>query len=281
MATPLLGLYAPSDGSDAGTWGSSWNSQGSTYLDNLIAGLTTKSLSSSNVTLSAAEARTQMLRLTGTLLANITIDAGASLWYGIRCVENLTSGAFTVALSNAGTAVIPQGRRCLVFIDSANGPRIIAIAGSGTADPVPAGSKTIWYNTAAPSGWTAVALNDYAIKIVTAGSGGVTSGSVAYSTLYARTATDSYALLTADIPSHQHFTLSAVNGTPAGSSNVSASNYADYSAIAGGTDYQYAMIGTATVATVGLSSATGGGGSHSHNIDMRVNTAAFTLASRD
>jgi len=263
MATPLMGYYAPADGADAGTWGSSWNSQGSTYLDNNFAGLTTKSLSSSNVTLTAAEARNQMLRLTGALLADITIDAGVNLWNGIRCVENLTSGSFSVTLSYNGTCVIPQGRRCLVFLDSSNGPRIVAIAGSSTADPIPSGSTTLWYQATAPAGWTAVALNDYAIKIVTNGSGGVTSGSVAYSTLFARTATDGYTLLVADIPSHTH------SGSIPGGTN-SGQNAANYSgSTIHSTDLSY------------VTNATGGGGPHSHGLDMRVQTAAFVLASRN
>lgn len=266
MATPLLGLYAPATSADVGTWGDNWNNQGSTYLDNLIANITSLSLSSSNTLLTAAQARNQMIRCTGTLLANVSIspDAGV-LWNGIRCVENLTSGSFTITLSNAGgSVVVPQGRRALVFLDTSNGPRIVAIAGSATADPVPTGAKTIWYNAAAPAGWTAVALNDYAIKIVTAGLGGVTSGSVAYSTLFARTATDSHTLTTAQIPSHTHdvkYGLDSFSGGPGpGVNSISSAG---------------AQTGSAAA------TATGGGNGHTHDIDMRVQTAAFTLATKD
>lgn len=263
MSTPLMGYYAPGDGSDAGTWGSSWNSNGSTFIDNNFAGLTTLSLSSSNVTLSAAQARNQMLRLTGTLLSGITIDAGANLWNGIRCVENVTSGNFAVTLSNSGTCVIPQGRRCVVFLDSSNGPRIIAIAGTSTADPIPSGTVMPFYQASVPAGWSAVALNDYAVKIVTNGGGGVVSGSVTYSTLFARTATDGYTLLTADIPSHTH------PFTPTASLIVLSG---------GGSGSGGGVISAGGVGTVG---ATGGGGSHAHGLDMRVQTAAFVLGSRN
>lgn len=281
MATALMGYYAPSDGSDAGTWGSSWNSNGSTFLDNNFAGITSLTLASTAVALTAAQARNQMIRCTGTLLAGVTIspDVGV-LWNGIRCIENLTSGSFALTLSNAGgSVVIPQGRRCVVFLDTSNGPRIVAIAGSATADPVPTGSKTIWYNTAAPSGWTAVAMNDYAIKIVTAGLGGVTSGSVAFSTLFGRTATDAHTLTSAEIPSHQHFQFNATAGS--NTSIITNAQYPYYQAAGGNADYNYTMGGSSTAATLGLSSLVGGGGSHTHDIDMRVLTAAFTLASRD
>lgn len=277
-ATSLMGYEVQVTGSNSGTWGDVLNASVIQFLDQNFAGINSFSLSSSTVTLTASQARNQMSRCTGVLLANIVITPDvAVLWNGIRCVENLTTGSFTVTLTyNAISVVIPQGRRALVFLDSSNGPRIVAIAGSSTADPVPAGSKTLWYNTAAPSGWTAVALNDYAIKIVTTGSGGVTSGSVAYSTLFGRTATDAHTLTTADTPSHQHFTVAnatvAVGTLTSGNSISSGGN--------DGSSFNYTLGGSSS-ATLGLSSLTGSGGSHTHNIDMRVLTAAFTLATRD
>lgn len=256
-----MGYEVQTTGSNSGTWGDVLNDNVIQYIDQNFAGINSFSLSSSNVTLTASQARNQMNRCTGVLLANIVITPDvAVLWNGIRCVENVTSGNFTVTLTyNAVSVVIPQRRRALVFLDSSNGPRIVAIAGSSTADPIPAGSRTLWYNASAPSGWTAVVLNDYAIKIVTNGSGGVTSGSVAYSTLYARTATDPHALTLGEIPAHTHTTNA---GTTLG---INTDNQGQCPRFTAGTE----------------SSSAGSGFSHSHNIDMRVLTAAFVLATRD
>ena len=267
MATPLLGLYTPTTGTDSGLWGDNWNNQGSTYLDNLLANITSLSLSSSNVLLNAGQARNQMIRLSGPLLASVTIspDVGV-LWNGIRSVENLTTGNFTVTFQNAGgSVVIPQGRRCVIFLDTANGPRISGIAGTTAADPVPTGAKTLFYNTAAPAGWTAVALDDYAVKIVNTGGGGVTSGSVAYSVLYARTATDSHALTTPEIPSHTHDVKFTSSGTAASGGAVGA----------------YAPDAAGSNTAAGAAIATGGGNGHTHGMDMRVQTAAFTVCAKD
>lgn len=159
--------------------------------------------------------------------------------------------------------MLPQGRRGILYVNTSNSiaPRIVSIVGSGTADPIPAGSKTIFYNTAAPSGWTAVALNDYAIKIVTTGDGGVTSGSVDYSTLFGRTATDGHTLTLAEIPSHTH----SIARDIASSLSISA----------GGNLTRFTNTGTTNT------DAAGGGDAHTHPIDMRVKTAAFTLCTRD
>lgn len=267
-STALMGYTTPTTGSESGTWGDDLNANLQSFLDVNFAGLTPLSLSSSNVLLTASQARNQMIRCTGALSGAIVIspDSGV-LWNGIRCVENLTTNAFAVTLSNGGgSVVIPQGRRALVFIDAASGPRIVSIAGSSTADPVPSGSVVPFYNNAVPAGYTVVSLNDYALKIVSS-AGGVTSGSVAYSTLFARTSTDSYTLTTPDIPSHTHTTslfLSTLTET-----SSAGHRYTDGTGSAPGSP-----------ATL-TSNATGGGGGHSHNIDMRVNTAALVLGTRN
>lgn len=279
--------------SNSGTWGAGGttgddlNTGVMGLLDTQLATSVSFSVSSTNVELTYAQVQSCRYTFTGTLLANITVSplAGDATTYfnGFYFFSNTTSGNFTITMQNAhGSVVLPQTRRGIVYVNTAASiaPQIVALVGSTNADVIPQNARTIWYETAAPSGWTAVAVNDYAVKIVSTGSGGVLSGSVAYSTLFERTATDAHTLTTADTPSHQHFGFAAANGTVVGGYTITASNYAAASAIAGGSDYQYGMAGTATVATVGLTSAIGSGGSHTHGLDMRVQTAAFTMCSR-
>ena len=274
--TSLRKLSVQAAGSASGTWGAGGvtgddlNTGVMGPIDSGFAGVSTFSLSASNVSLTftaggGGDVQNAYWRFTGTLLANIVVSptAGDATTYfnGFYMFENVTSGNFTITLQNAsGSVVLPQGRRGVIFVNTTNSlaPRIVSLVGSGSADPIGAGSKTLFYNTAAPSGWTAVALNDYAIKIVTAGSGGVTSGSVAYSTLFGRTATDSHTLTANEIPSHTHSYL----GTVAGSGMSAGGSW------------------TPNGQTL-TSGATGGGAGHTHPLDMRVQTAAFSLASRD
>lgn len=232
----------------------------------MLGGITTLSLSSTTPQLlTQTQAQNALLRCTGVLLASIVIspDSGV-LMQGFYYFENLTTGSFTVTFTNsAGSVVLPQGRRGVMWVDTTNGPRVMSSVGSSQTDVIPAGSVMPFYNTAAPTGWTIVSsLNDYALKIVSS-TGGVTSGSVDYSTLFGRTATDSYTLLLADIPSHTH-ALGMVTATSGGQGtmNLGTGNYVPTAFI------------TAT-------NASGGGGGHTHGIDMRVKTASVILATRN
>jgi hypothetical protein len=233
------------------------------YVDTFLGGTTTLSLASSTpINLTQAQCRNAMLRITGTLLASIVVqpDTGVLLT-GFVYWENVTSGSFTVTFTNAGgSVVLPQNRRGIMWVDTTYGPRIVAIAGSTNADPIPTGTVMLFYQNAAPSGWTiSSSLNDYALKIVSS-SGGVTSGSVLYSTLFGRTATDSHTLTVAEIPSHTH-PISPAYPQFSGSVATGAGNNG---VTTGGSATQ----------------ATGGGGGHTHDIDMRVLTASVILATK-
>lgn len=260
MATTYLGLATPTTGSEAGNWGAIVNDEISGYLDDYLAKPLALSLSASNYTLTQDEARCQMIRMTGSLLADVTVTGASVSWNGFRCFQNLTSGSFSITFTNAGGSVaIPQGRNGIVYMDPSNGPRIVSLVGSSTADPVPVGTKWAFYQASSPSGYTQdTSLNDYALRIVSS-TGAGTGGSVNFSTLFARTTTDSHALTQDQIPSHQH-AYGASNPGNFGSGGA-ASIYG------GGNQY--------------LTTATGGGSGHSHDIDMRVKYANFIIASRN
>ncbi len=260
-----------------GTTGVDLNTGLISLVDYALGGISTFTNPSGATSLSftaggGGDVQNALWRWTGTISADTTITAAAgdatTYLNGLYAWSNTTSGSFTLTLTTAnGSVVLPQGRRGVLYVNNVNSvaPFIVSMVGSGTADPIPAASKMMFYNASAPAGWTAVALNDYGIKIVTNGGGAVASGSVAYSTLFARTATDGYTLLTVDIPSHTHtLTTSGTVLTFGGSvANVAVSGGSN----SGGNN--------PTIAN------TGGGGSHSHALDMRVQTAAFVLASRD
>ena len=272
--TPLKGLSVQAAGSNAGTWGAGnpgndLNTGVMGILDNNLAGLLSLSTTSGTVLLSSTQVQNCMIRYTGALVGNVVIspDAGVTTMLGFYCFENLTTNAFTVTVTTGtGSVVLPQSRRGIMFIDGTNAPRIVAIVGSGSADPIPVGTVMLFYQTAAPTGWTiSSSLNDYALKLVSA-TGGVTSGSVNYSTLFGRTATDSTTLTTNQIPAHTHdqddgtayFTLPSTSSTTL--TPGPATLYAD---------------------TARATGSTGGGAGHTHPLDMRVKTAAVILASKN
>ncbi|MGI8426331.1 MAG: DUF2793 domain-containing protein [Actinomycetota bacterium] len=86
-----------------------------------IVGRLSKSVAGgSDVTLSAEEARNQILELTGALTANIDVIVPAAPWKWI--VYNNTTGAFTLTVKTAsGTGVaVTQGKRALLYADGTN-----------------------------------------------------------------------------------------------------------------------------------------------------------------
>lgn len=178
-------------GSNAGTWGAgttnSLNEGVMEVMDANMGGKTVLSLSSTTPQLlSQTQANNGLLRLTGALLANIVIspDAGVTM-SGFFFFENITTGNFTVTFTNAGgSVVLPQSRRGVMWIDTTYGPRILAVGGSGSADPIPVGTTMVFYQTSVPTGWTlSTALNDCAIRLVST-TGGSTGGVTGFTTAF-------------------------------------------------------------------------------------------------
>lgn len=238
------------------------------YVDDNLAGITALSLSSSNVTLSSSQARMCMLRMTGTITANLTITNANN---GVYLAENVTSGNFTINVSDGvnPTLLLPQGRRFIVYRDAANGPRIVSLTSAATPEVIPSGTPMLFYQAAAPTGWTIYsALNDYALSIVSSG-GGTTSGSVNYSTLFGRTAVDASSLTIAQMPPHTHVATSAGTRTGHDPANPGPYFFADSGDVA---DYGPKSI-TTTI--------TGNGNTHTHAVDMRVRTATAIIATRN
>lgn len=127
---------------------------------------------------------------------------------------------------------------------------------------IPAGSVVLFYQAAAPTGWTQVTtLNDYDLRLVS-GTGGTTGGTTAYSTVFTNQTvsttvsgtTGATTLSTSQMPSHNH-------SVPAG--GPSSDNY-------GGGDNP----GNSSAQTTG---AQGGGGSHTHSFSGSGTSSAVTL----
>jgi hypothetical protein len=149
---------------------------------------------------------------------------------------------------------------------------------------IASGTKMLFQQTNAPTGWTKdTTHNNKALRVVsgTASSG----GSVAFTTAFASKSvagTVGNTTLTEDqIPSHRHFVVADAAGT---GTLTNSNQLLDEGTFGNNASYQ--LSGTSTDATIGRSSAVGGGNSHTHSfsgtaIDLAVQYVDMIIATKD
>ncbi|MCU0767748.1 MAG: hypothetical protein MUE39_10345 [Gammaproteobacteria bacterium] len=261
----------------------------------------------------------QVFRVTGTT----TITGIAASWNGRAALLRfdgalqLTHNASNFSLPGAANITTAAGDWAL-FVQTASGvwrcaqyqPAGASLAGgtvtgainfTGTltkngvaVDALPSTTAMMFAQAAAPTGWTKSAThNDKTLRVVS-GSGGGSGGSVAFSTLFARTATDAHTLTEAQLPAHAHDagTYSAASAgahthnVVASSGSLVMSGAGGASAFAAGTgaSNQAATAqsnGAHTHTVSGSSSSVGSGSAHSHNIDMQVQYVDVIIATKN
>lgn len=153
----------------------------------------------------------------------------------------------------------------------------------------PAGTRMSFQQTSAPAGWTkesAAAYNDAAVRIVT-GSVTPTGGSAAFSTTFAsRTPSGTnagHALTAAQLPAHTHFVSNAGAVDPGVALDATNTLVRQRD---GQADNDYTLAGSATTASVGLSSSVGSDSTHTHTftgnaMDFAVKFADMIIAQKD
>ncbi len=115
---------------------------------------------------------------------------------------------------------------------------------------VPSGTKMLFAQSAAPTGWTKdTTHNDKSLRVVS-GTGGGSGGSVAFSTVFGRTAVDASSLSIAQLAAHKHVSFTYSPGNYSGSGSWASDSYAN-----GGSK---------------STDSIGSGSTHSHGLDLRV-----------
>jgi hypothetical protein len=235
-------------------------------FDANLGGIAAISVSNANVTLTTNQDSMLILRVTGTLTGNVQITSACQ---GQKIIENLTTGAFAVTITNGvGTPfTLPQGIAALVIFDSTNGSR------RGNSE-FASGTSTVFYQTNAPVGWTQnTSYSDYAMRIVNGGTPAAHAGSRGASIAFAtQLSVDGHALSVLEMPSHAH--------TDSGHTHPIGPNYGT----AGGATFLAPLQNSLSGATgLGYASIqpTGGGQVHAHTFTLGVNYIDFILASKN
>jgi hypothetical protein len=188
--------------------------------------------------------------VTGTLpVANGGTGRATNTAYAVICGGTTTGGVeqSIASVGTTGQVLTSNGASALPTFQSAGGG-------------FPAGTRMSFQQTSAPTGWTkdtTVAINDSILRLVT---GSVTSGgTTGFSTWNAQTATGATTLSTAQIPSHTHTIQRSMDYGTIVPSTVSDGQGGDPL----------------------TSSATGGGGSHTHSLTQSLKYYDFIIASKD
>lgn len=196
---------------------------------------------------------------------NSPIDGNTYDYQGIRYTYKDTGGGTgywrvltpgTVSIATVGE--INTGINELKYITPSN------FAASKYASVFDQGTKMLFRQSSAPTGWTKETTHDNKALRIVSGSVG-DGGSVDFSTAFGRTSTDGHELSIEEIPSHQHATPTITRTS--------------YDTTGGASGY-----GQDTPSGSGPSVATtyvGGGELHSHSIDLRVKYVDLIIATKD
>ena len=169
---------------------------------------------------------------------------------GDKVELRVTAAGMTDTFNNGGVQSIVAGTG--ISVSSATGNVTVT---STVTSPIPSGSVMLFYQSAAPTGWTQVtSVNDMALRMVS-GTGGTTGGTTAFSTVFA----------------NQTPTISVnVSGLSAGATTLSTTQMPSHLHSLGA---NFGCAGRAAgacpsyvIPTTGNTGSQGGGGSHTHSI---------------
>ena len=131
----------------------------------------------------------------------------------------------------------------------------------------PSGTKMLFYQDTAPTGWTIQNALDDKVVYITKGSvaGGETGGG-AHSTgswTISGLSGASHTLTTSEVPAHTHFTAGDESVASGSALDNTAPMVREYNII---TAAAYSLVKSTLSATIGLTSSSGGGGGHTHTV---------------
>ncbi len=146
----------------------------------------------------------------------------------------------------------------------------------------------LFYNSSAPTGWTANngnPANERALRIVkgNSGSGGsFSSGGVSFTTIFGSSKyTNNHVLTTAQIPAHFHYVFRNQNGgQQQHQSNLTANNYPAWGTGAGNKYETYNIVAANNQPNVGRSQEIGSSQGHSHLMPLNIRYTNMILCTK-
>ena len=298
------GIEKPGSGEQSGTWGDTTNTNFD-IIDRAINGVGSISLSGTTHTLTTSDGAQsdghyKVLYFEGSLTAANTVTISPNDQDKIYFVHNDAGDDVTLTQGTGGNVTIANGQTKIVYADGVGADAKVTDfsssidMSSNTTSGVPAGTKQLFVQTSAPTGWTKDTTNNDGSAIrVTTGTAG-TGGTVDFETAFASQAvagtialsgsTGAHSLTAAQLPSHNHslFTSSYSNGAtgiPSSSQTVAARNQYPYQA--GSEIFSYIMKPGSGSVNSGVSGSTGSGSGHTHGVGSLAATLTGTAIDLD
>lgn len=183
-------------------------------IDKCFGGVLSKNATGSvgTVNLTITEAQNLIVNITGAMTGNaiytLPVNISATgIVAGQWIVYNNTTGNYTVTIapvSGGGSSVVcPQGKRTAIYSDGTN----VALINEAPTPIVPSGTRMLFQQTAAPTGWTKdTANNNKALRVVSGDvvGGGTVDFTTAFSSKSVAGTVGDTTLTVSQIPSHQH-----------------------------------------------------------------------------
>jgi Collagen triple helix repeat (20 copies) len=214
---------------------------------------------------------------------------------------SIATTAFVKAQGYATSASVPVPATAVPVIESGTGAVGASVKYAredhvhpATSVAIPSGTVMLFYQAAAPTGWTKLTTQDDKALRVVSGSGGVAGGTNPFSTVMAQTVTGNTALTAAMLPAITSSGSNTITVYPLGSGtyvypvNV-GSSFGSAAAAAGGafnamtiaapnvgTGAYFSAANTITVTSTGTT-----GSAHNHPVTMAIQYLDVILASKN
>ena len=298
------GIEKPGSGEQSGTWGDTTNTNFD-IIDRAINGVGSISLSGTTHTLTTSDGAQsdghyKVLYFTGSPTGTNTVTISPNDQDKIYFVHNDSGEDVILTQGTGGNVTVADGQTKIVYADGAGAAAEVTDfsssidMSSNTTSGVPAGTKQLFVQTSAPTGWTKDTTNNdgSAIRVTTgtASTGGTVDFETAFAsqsvagTITMSGSTASHTLTTSEIPAHNHKMFHTTNTStsptkPGANSTVTYRNQHPYQA--GSEIFSYNMHAVSGSATIGKTSDVGSGSGHSHGVGTLAGSFSGTAIDLD
>ena len=223
--TDNTGIEQPGPGEQSGTWGTTTN-RNFDIIDRSLNGVGTVTLAGTSHTLTTSDGSLsnghyRVLVLGGTPTGTCTITISPNDQDKLYFVHNDSGESATFTQGTGGNVTIADGQTKIIFADGAGaGAKVTDFSSvldmsANTTSGVPPGTKQLFVQTSAPTGWTKdTSSNDNSAIRVTTGTAS-TGGTIDFATVFASQSvagsitisgsTAGHAITTAQMPAHTHY----------------------------------------------------------------------------